>query len=48
MQRLLRVNLDLVPMPPKLRPTQIDVLGGPTSGRVVIGLQLPDGAVAER
>ena len=41
-QRLLRVNLDMVPMPPKLRPTQIDVLGGPMNGRVVVGLQLPD------
>lgn len=41
-QRLLRVNLDLVPMPPKLRPKQIDVLGGPPFERVVIGLQLPD------
>lgn len=41
-QRLLRVNLDLVPMPPKLRPKQIDVLGGPPNGRVTVGLQLPD------
>ncbi len=41
-QRLLRVNLDLVPMPGRLRPKQIDVLGGPPTARVVVGLQLPD------
>jgi len=43
LQRLLRVNLDLVPMPGRLRPTQMVVLGGPELRQVVIGLRMPDG-----
>jgi signal transduction histidine kinase len=41
-QRLLRVSMDLVPMPPALRPHQIQILGGPEQQRVVVGLRLPD------
>ncbi len=42
-QRLIRVNLDLVPMPGKLRPTQMIVLGDPDMRQLIIGLRTPDG-----
>ncbi len=42
-QRLIRVNLDLVPMPGKLRPTQMIVLGDPDMRQLTIGLRMPDG-----
>jgi len=42
-QRMLRVNLNLVPMPPQLHPRRpIQVLGGAGWHRLVIGLHLPD------
>ncbi len=41
-QRLMRVNLDLVPMPPKLRPDRILVLDGPQRHQLTIGLRVPD------
>jgi signal transduction histidine kinase len=43
-QRLLRVSMDLVPLPPSLRPHPIQILGGPADGKVVIGMKLPDGS----
>ena len=42
-QRMLRVNLDLVPMPPRLRPAQTLVLGGHHVRQLLIGLRMPDG-----
>ncbi|MBV8612334.1 MAG: two-component sensor histidine kinase, partial [Acetobacteraceae bacterium] len=42
-QRLLRVSMNLVPMPPPLRPKQIQIQGGPPAARVAIGLRLPEG-----
>ncbi len=42
-QRLIRVNLDLVPMPLKLRPDRILVLDGPKRHQLTIGLRVPDG-----
>jgi len=42
-QRLLRVSMNLVPMPPPLRPKQIQIQGGPPGARVAIGLRLPEG-----
>ena len=42
-QHLLRVNLNLVPMPPRLHPRRpIVVLGGGGRHQLVIGLHLPD------
>ncbi len=41
--RLLRVSMNLVPMPPRFRPRQIEIRGGPPAPTVVIGLRLPDG-----
>jgi len=42
-QRIMRLNLDLVPMPPKLRPDRILLLDGPQLHQLTIGLRLPDG-----
>jgi len=42
-QRLLRVSINLIPMPPRLRPQQIVIRGGPPGRRTVIGLRLPEG-----
>ncbi len=42
--RLLRVSMNLVPMPLAMRPRQIELLGGAEEQRVLIGLRLPDGA----
>jgi signal transduction histidine kinase len=42
-QRLFRLNLDLVPMPGRFRPVQILMLGGPDFRQVVMGLHMPDG-----
>ncbi len=42
-QRLLRVNLNLVPLPGGVRPRPIQILGGPEWQRIVIGLHLPEG-----
>jgi len=41
-QRIMRVNLDLVPMPPKFRPDRILVLDGPKLHQLTIGLRVPD------
>ncbi len=41
-QRLLRVSMNLVPLPPALRPRQIHIEGGPPGPRVVIALRLPN------
>ncbi|MEO8715546.1 MAG: ATP-binding protein [Acetobacteraceae bacterium] len=43
-QRLLRVSMNLVPLPPSLRPRQMQIRGGPPEPRLSIGLRLPDGA----
>jgi signal transduction histidine kinase len=43
-QRLLRVNLNLEPLPPRLRPRRVEILGSLARRRVVLGLLLPDGA----
>jgi signal transduction histidine kinase len=42
-QRLFRVNLNLVGIPPALRWRDIQILGGPRWHRMVIGLRLPQG-----
>src|SRR5689334_8784694 len=43
LQRLLRANLNLWPIPVGLRPHEILILGGPRLGRLVAALRLPDG-----
>ena len=43
MQALMRVSLNLSPIPGPLRPRQIRIHGGLEYGRVVIGLELPRG-----
>ncbi|MGA9868402.1 MAG: ATP-binding protein [Acetobacteraceae bacterium] len=42
-QRLLRVSMSLVPLPPRLRPREMTFRGGPPDPRLAIGLRLPDG-----
>jgi signal transduction histidine kinase len=42
-QRLLRVNLNLVPLPGPMRPRPMQILGGPAWHRMVLGLHLPEG-----
>lgn len=42
LQRALRANMQLVPIPPPERPRQYVWLGGPAAGHVVIGMRLPD------
>ncbi len=42
-QRLLRVSMNLVPLPPSLRPRQMQIQGGPPAARIAIGLRLPEG-----
>jgi len=42
-QRLLRVSMNLVPLPPRLRPRQMAFRGGPPEARLAIGLRLPEG-----
>jgi signal transduction histidine kinase len=41
-QRLLRVSMNLVPLPQRLRPRQIQIKGGPPGPDLAIGLRLPD------
>jgi signal transduction histidine kinase len=41
--RELRVNMQLVPMPPTERPKENVWFGGPAVGQVIAGLRLPDG-----
>jgi signal transduction histidine kinase len=43
-QRLLRLNMNLAPMPGHLRPHDVHMLGGPYWRRLVISLHLPEGA----
>ena len=43
-QRLLRINMNLLPMgSPQLRWRELVIYGGHPWGRVVVGMQLPDG-----
>ncbi|HVB66890.1 MAG TPA: ATP-binding protein [Acetobacteraceae bacterium] len=42
-QRLIRVTLNLEPLPPRLRPHRVVIRGGIAQGRVELGLMLPDG-----
>ncbi|MBV8457755.1 MAG: HAMP domain-containing protein, partial [Acetobacteraceae bacterium] len=41
-QRMIRLNLALVPLPPRFRPMAVELLGGPPWKRLVVGLQLPE------
>jgi signal transduction histidine kinase len=41
-QRMIRLNLALVPLPPRFRPNAVELLGGPPWKRLVVGLQLPE------
>jgi signal transduction histidine kinase len=43
LERLLRVNMDQVRMPGRLRPRELVFLGGPGRGRMLVGMRLPDG-----
>ncbi len=43
LQRILRVNMQLVPMRPADRPRDYVWLGGAAAGRLMIGMRLPDG-----
>lgn len=43
LQRQLRADMMLVPMPATQRPTDQVFLGGPSYGRLAVGLRLPDG-----
>jgi signal transduction histidine kinase len=42
LQRALRVNMQLVPMPQADRPREYIWLGGPHEGKLLIGMELPD------
>src|SRR5438067_12871826 len=42
-QRMVHTNISLVPIPPSLRPTDVVMLGAPADGRVMVGMQLPEG-----
>jgi signal transduction histidine kinase len=42
-QRMIRLNLALVPLPPRFRPKAVELLGGPPWKKLVVGLQLPEG-----
>ncbi len=42
-QRLLRVNMNLMPMPGMLRPHEIHMVGGPFWRRLIVSLRLPEG-----
>lgn len=42
-QRLVRVNMNVIPMPGPLRPHDVHMLGGPYWGEMIIGLHLPEG-----
>ena len=41
MQRLVLVNLSMVPLPPPLRPREVRIYGGVEEGRVMVSLALP-------
>jgi hypothetical protein len=42
-RQLLRVNMNLVPMPGPLRPREIQMFGGPFRQRLIVSLRLPEG-----
>ena len=42
-RQLLRVNMNLVPMPGPLRPRDVQMLGGPFWHRLTVSLRLPEG-----
>jgi signal transduction histidine kinase len=42
-QRLVRVNMNVIPMPGPLRPHEVHMFGGPYWGRMIVGLHLPEG-----
>jgi signal transduction histidine kinase len=42
-QRVIRANMNVVPVPAPLRPREIIFLGGPAWSRLVVGMRLPDG-----
>jgi signal transduction histidine kinase len=42
-QRVIRLNMALVPMPHELRPSEVSLLGSLQEGRMMIGLRLPQG-----
>jgi len=42
-RQLLRVNMNLVPMPGSLRPRDVQILGGPFWHRLAVSLRLPEG-----
>ena len=41
MQRLVLVNLSMVPLPPPLRPREVRIYGGVENGRLMVSLALP-------
>lgn len=43
MQHLLEANVSLMPVHPRMRPTETVLLGGLGQGRVIIGMHLPNG-----
>jgi hypothetical protein len=42
-QRLVRVNMNLTPMPGPLRPHEVHMFGDPYWGRMIVSLRLPEG-----
>lgn len=42
-QRVLRLNLTLVPLPPDLRPREFRLMGDPRDHRMLVAMQMPDG-----
>jgi signal transduction histidine kinase len=42
-ERLVRVNLNMIPMSATLRPHEVRILGGPHEQRMVVGLLMPNG-----
>ncbi len=42
-QRLVRVSMNLTPMPGSMRPHEVHMFGGPYWGRMIIAMHLPEG-----
>ena len=42
-QRVMRVNLEVVPLPPRFRPKEVELLGGHPWKKLVVGMRLPEG-----
>lgn len=42
-QRLVRVNMNILPMPGPLRPHEVHMFGGPYWGEMIVALRLPEG-----